>query len=291
MNDKTLLDMNSEIDRAAASEVSYDRLDGPTPSPDTDDVRPSSRPRRQRPRTHWALSMITRRLAFFVTKRNPLFRAFFGEVIGTFLLVWWGLSSVSTAVIGGALSGLWQLASTWGFGVAIAIYIAAPFSGAHLNPAFSIANAVLYPDFGWMRCGVYIVAQFIGALAAGFLNLALWNPAIVRFEASNNIVRGTPESIRSAMIFGEYFPNPEVFKPHEGELFSQTRALMSPVGAVFIEALGTAIIGFVVTALSDSPSSIVRGFEPFMIEPQLSGSLSPLLATPQAPLSAASNPS
>ncbi|KAI8799818.1 aquaporin-like protein [Cladochytrium replicatum] len=216
-------------------------------------------------RPTWLLSKLLS-LNALTSRRNPLIRAFCGELVGTFLMLWWGYSAVYTAVIGDAMKGLWQVASTWGFAIAVSIYVSAPFSGAHLNPAFSIANALMYADFGWTKCAVYIVAQFMGSSAAAFLNLALWGPAIRRFEAANNIVRGSPESIRSAMIFGEYFPNPDIFKPHQGESLADTSTLITPMTAFFAEALGTAIIGIVSTALGDTQNtSIARGFEPFML--------------------------
>src|SRR4051812_50014325 len=71
--------------------------------------------------------------------------ALVGEVVGTFLLVLFGTGSVACAVLTGALQGLWQVAVVWGFGVTIAIYCSAGLSGAHLNPAVSLAFAVLRP--------------------------------------------------------------------------------------------------------------------------------------------------
>jgi len=69
--------------------------------------------------------------------------ALVGEVLGTFLLVLFGTGSVACAVLTGALQGLWQVAVVWGFGVTIAIYCSAALSGAHLNPAVSLAFALL----------------------------------------------------------------------------------------------------------------------------------------------------
>src|SRR4029079_8005001 len=65
--------------------------------------------------------------------------ALVGEALGTFLLVLFGTGSVACAVLTGALQGLWQVAVVWGFGVTIAIYSSAGLSGAHLNPAVSLA--------------------------------------------------------------------------------------------------------------------------------------------------------
>ena len=72
----------------------------------------------------------------------PLSQALVGEIFGTYLLVLFGTGSVATAVLTGALHGLWQVAVVWGFGVTLAIYASASLSGAHLNPAVSLALAL-----------------------------------------------------------------------------------------------------------------------------------------------------
>ncbi|MCH7787139.1 MAG: aquaporin, partial [Chloroflexi bacterium] len=71
-----------------------------------------------------------------------LLQACIAEVIGTFLLVLFGTGIVATAVLTEAQVGLWQVAVVWGFGVALAIYTTASISGAHLNPAVSLAFAI-----------------------------------------------------------------------------------------------------------------------------------------------------
>ena len=71
-----------------------------------------------------------------------LLRQCVAEVIGTFLLVLFGTGAVAAAVLTGAQQGLWQVAVVWGFGVTFAIYATASVSGAHLNPAVSLAFAI-----------------------------------------------------------------------------------------------------------------------------------------------------
>ena len=89
--------------------------------------------------------------------------ALVGEVLGTFLLVLFGTGSVACAVLTGALQGLWQVAVVWAFGVTIAIYCSAALSGAHLNPAVSLAFALLSPrSFPLERLLPYVLAQLAG---------------------------------------------------------------------------------------------------------------------------------
>jgi glycerol uptake facilitator-like aquaporin len=92
----------------------------------------------------------------------------------------------------------------------------------------------------------YWLAQLAGAIVAGLVVLAVFGSLLARFEAKEGIVRGEPGSERAAMIFGEYFPNPAMFGTGP-----EAAALISPLGALAVEALGTAILVLVIFALSD----------------------------------------
>lgn len=176
---------------------------------------------------------------------TPLLRACGAEVAGTFLLVLFGTGSVAAAVLTGAQAGLWQVAVVWGFGVTLAIYATAAVSGAHLNPAVTLAFAILRPaSFPRERILPYWGAQLAGAILAGAVVLAVFGPFIDRFEEQNGITRGEPGSEASAMVFGEYFPNPAIFGTGE-----EAEALVSPLMATAVEALGTGVLVFLIFAL------------------------------------------
>src|SRR5947208_9257221 len=85
-----------------------------------------------------------------------------GEIIGTFLLVFFGCGSVSSAVLTGAQVGIFQVAIVWGLGIATAIYLTGALSGAHLNPAVTCALATC-GEFPLRRVAPYILVQFAGA--------------------------------------------------------------------------------------------------------------------------------
>ncbi|MCI0440701.1 MAG: aquaporin [Chloroflexi bacterium] len=192
-----------------------------------------------------------------------LHRALIGETIGTFLLVLFGTGSVAAAVLTDAQVGLWQVAVVWGFGVALAIYVTASISGAHLNPAVSLAFAIFrHREFPINRLFAYWAAQLAGAMLAGVAVLAIFGPFLRNFERENGIIRGEPGSERSAMVFGEYFPNPDIFGAGEA-----ARALISPLGAAFIEGFGTAILVLVIFSLTDRRNAGItaRHFNPFLI--------------------------
>jgi glycerol uptake facilitator protein len=178
--------------------------------------------------------------------------ALIGELIGTFLLVLFGTGAVASAVLTGAQVGLWQVAVVWGFGVTFAIYTAAGASGAHLNPAVSLAFALLRPHrFPGRRLVPYWMAQLAGAVLAGLAILAVFSPFLDRFEADKHLVRGRPGSELSAMVFGEYFPNPAIFGTD-----ANAAALVSPLAAALIEGFGTAILIFLIFVLVDEDNPL-----------------------------------
>lgn len=176
-----------------------------------------------------------------------LLRACVAEVIGTFLLVLFGTGAVAASVLTDAHMGLWQVAVVWAIGVSLAIYVTSSASGAHLNPAVSLAFAVFRRrEFPAPRLLAYWAAQLAGAVLAGLAVLAMFGPLISRFEDSRGLVRGEPGSEHSGMVFGEYFPNPDIVGTDEA-----AREVISAAGAVFVEGFGTAILVLVIFALTD----------------------------------------
>ena len=84
--------------------------------------------------------------------------------------------------------GLWQVAAVWGFGVTLAIYVTGAVSGAHLNPAVSLAFAIFRNDqFPVNRLFAYWCAQLLGAVIAGIAVLISFNPFIDQYETENDI--------------------------------------------------------------------------------------------------------
>ena len=198
-----------------------------------------------------------------MTPQPPLQRALAGEVLGTYLLVLFGTGSVASAVLSGAQVGLWQVAAVWGFGVTLAIYVSAGLSGAHLNPAVSLSMALLRPaQFPTRRLLPYVGAQLAGAILAGVTVAVLFGPLLRRFEVANRVVRGAAGSELSAMVFGEYFPNPAMFGTG-----AAARALVAPWQAALVEGFGTAVLVLVIFALT-SPRNADRpgaNLTPFFI--------------------------
>lgn len=197
-----------------------------------------------------------------LSPRPSLGRACAGELVGTYILAFFGCGSVMSAVITGAQVGLWQVAVVWGFGITLAIYATAAASGAHLNPAVTLSVALRRRTFPAGRVLPYWAAQLAGAFLAAATLYACFSPFITRFETAHHIIRGHSGSQLSAMVFGEYGPNPAIFGTAPATL-----ALLSPLAVMLIEALGTALLLFFIFALVDRHNRDAPGsnLAPFFI--------------------------
>ncbi len=163
-----------------------------------------------------------------------------GEVIGTFILVFFGCGAVAVSILFSANIGLFQVAAVWGGGLTIAIYSTRHLSDAHFNPAVSLAM-VLSKRLPLSKLPAYVAAQFCGAFLAAAVLYMLFYGSIAEYESLNSIVRGSQESIATAMMFGEFYPNPG----GAGLLFP-----MSAAGAFFAEAAGTFLLAFFIFVLT-----------------------------------------
>ncbi|GGY23851.1 MIP/aquaporin family protein [Paludibacterium paludis] len=98
---------------------------------------------------------------------NPLL----AEFIGTALLVLLGNGVVANVILNktkGQNSGLIVIAFGWAMAVFIGVFSVAAYSGAHLNPAVSVALAVA-GKFEWARVPGYVAAQMLGGMAGAFI--------------------------------------------------------------------------------------------------------------------------
>jgi glycerol uptake facilitator protein len=91
----------------------------------------------------------------------------FAEFIGTALLIILGNGVVATVVLNrskGQGSGWIVITAGWAMAVFVAVFAVARVSGAHLNPAVSVAMALTH-HFPWHSVPAYIVAQMLGSIA------------------------------------------------------------------------------------------------------------------------------
>ncbi len=164
---------------------------------------------------------------------------FAGELIGTFILVFFGCGAVAVTVLFSSHVGLFQVAVVWGLAVTLAIYATRHLSCSHINPAVSLAMAV-GRRMSIRELLVYWAAQFTGAFLAAAGLYVIFSSPIAQYEALNGIIRGAPESVKTAMMFGEFYPNPSL------ESFS-----LSTYGAFTAEAFGTFCLVFLVFSLTE----------------------------------------
>ncbi len=96
---------------------------------------------------------------------------FVAEFIGTALLILLGNGVVANVVLTGTKGhgGGWIVITTaWALGVFVGVVVAGPFSGAHLNPAVTIALAIS-GKFEWAQVPSYMLAQMFGAMLGALL--------------------------------------------------------------------------------------------------------------------------
>ncbi len=111
--------------------------------------------------------------------------AFFAEFLGTAMVLIFGSGVVSNVVLNqtkGNNSGWIVITFGWAVGVFTGVLIAAPYSGAHLNPAVTIA-LVLVNKFSVSLLPAYICAQILGAM---FGSLLVWFAYKKHFEVTND---------------------------------------------------------------------------------------------------------
>ncbi len=136
-----------------------------------------------------------------VKSRSPWFRLLaecIAELFGTAILVLFGCSGIAQYILSrGTLSSFLSVNFAFGFGALIAVYVAGPVSGAHLNPAVSIAMLSLrsitplqcltytLSRMFFLEKYVYVIEvflEFIGAFVAAALVFGIYYDAINRFD-------------------------------------------------------------------------------------------------------------
>ena len=172
---------------------------------------------------------------------------FLAELIGTAILVLFGDGVVAGVVLKGTKSessGWIVITVGWGLGVALAIYGVGRISGAHLNPAVTLAFAA-QGAFPWAKVPYYILAQMLGGIIGGTM---VWLHYLPHWKGTENqatklAVFCTGPAIRSrwANLLSEVIGT---FVLITGLLF---------IGAnKFTEGLNPLIVGFLIIAIGVS---------------------------------------
>ena len=110
---------------------------------------------------------------------------FVAEFLGTALLILLGNGVVANVVLNGTKGngGGWiAITTAWALAVFVAVVVAGPYSGAHLNPAVTIGLAIV-GKFDWAMVPVYMLAQLLGAMTG---SLFVWLKYIDHFKATED---------------------------------------------------------------------------------------------------------
>lgn len=162
---------------------------------------------------------------------------FTGELLGTFILVLLGDGVVSACILNKTKaqnSGWIAIVLGWGIAVTVAVYISGFMSGAHLNPAVTLAMAAI-GSLPWSQVVTYLVAQFLGAM------------------------------LGALVLYLHYYPHWKETKDAGTILacFSTGPAIRHTWSNLFGEALGTAVL--VITVMAIGPNKVAAGFGPIIV--------------------------
>lgn len=174
-----------------------------------------------------------------------------GEVVGSFLIAVLGIGAAGAGafVYGGQpgahpwFADIWPTSFVWALSIALAIYCTASFSGAHFNPAVTLALASTgrHP---WSQVPRYIVCQLIGWFLGAAVVVALFGHNIKALANAEHIAYGGPGSEKIASVLTTYVPNPGVFGTG-----ASGQHLVPIWTGFFAEILGTALLIFVIFSL------------------------------------------
>ena len=167
--------------------------------------------------------------------RQGVTREMLAEFLGTVVLLIFGLGVVAQTVLSRQTAGsMLSINICWGIGVMMGCYVSAGVTGAHLNPAVTIALAV-HRRFPWSKVGPYIAAQFAAALVASALVFVAYHDALTSFDGG---VRHVTGELGTAGIWATY---PQSF---------------TTIAIGFLnEALGTAMLMGVILGITDTRNS------------------------------------
>jgi glycerol uptake facilitator protein len=177
-----------------------------------------------------------------------------GEVFGTFILILLGDGVVANVGLAPRLAAPaynWNTITIgWAFAVIVAVYVSAGVSGAHLNPAVTIALA-MKRGFPWSKVGPYIVAQMIGAFLGALGVYLTYRDGLV--------MAGVPNvwSTGPGSVFGSAFT---------GEMGIERMGSYSILTASLTELFGTAVLLWGILASGDSKNTgLMHNMGPFLV--------------------------
>lgn len=164
---------------------------------------------------------------------RSLTRELAAEFLGTFILIVFGLGVVAQVTLSSQQNGGYlSINIGWGLAVTMGVYVAGGVSGAHLNPAVTLAMACLR-GFSWRKVLPYSLAQLAGAMLASWVVFITYHEALDFYDAGIRQVTGEQAT---AGIWATY---PQPF-------------LSNVPGGLIDQIVGTALLLLCIFALTDS---------------------------------------
>jgi MIP family channel proteins len=162
------------------------------------------------------------------------------EFLGTAVLLAFGSAVVAQVVLSGqSHGGYLSINIAWGLAVTMGVYVAGGVSGAHLNPAVTLAVAV-HREFPWSKVLPYMAAQIAGAFTGAAITYLTYRAAFDRFDGGTRQVTGAKAT---AGIFATY---PQDF-------------LRTFPDGVIDQVVGTALLIALIFALTDQKNLAPEG--------------------------------
>ncbi len=160
-------------------------------------------------------------------------REMLAEFLGTFVLIMFGVGVVAQTVLSRSTAGSpLGINIAWGLAVTMGCYVSAGVSGAHLNPAVTLALAI-HRRFPWAKVGPYVLAQMVGAFVASAVVYVTYHEALMAFDGG---VRHVTGELGTAGIWATY---PQAF-------------LSTFPGGFIDQVVGTALLVGVIFGITDS---------------------------------------
>jgi glycerol uptake facilitator protein len=167
------------------------------------------------------------------------------EFLGALVLILFGNGVVAMVVLFGSGTpgeivhgGYTNITLAWGLAVTMGIYTAGKISGAHLNPAVTLALAT-FRGFAWRKVAPYIFAQVAGAFCAA--GIVFWN-YLPAFHAKDPLLDHT------ANIFTTFPAFPQI-----------------PSAGFLDQVIGTALLLFLIFAITDDRNQPVGNLGPILV--------------------------
>ena len=167
---------------------------------------------------------------------RELTREVLAEFLGTFTLIVFGVGVVAQTVLSKGSAGTpLSINISWGLAVTMGCYVSAGVTGAHLNPAVTLALASRR-RFPWNKVAPYAAAQFAGAFVASAVVFVTYHEALGAYDGGVRQVLG-PQG--TAGIWATY---PQPF-------------LSTFPGGFIDQIVGTALLVGVIFGITDSRNS------------------------------------